>query len=148
MQSADRQVLLELSQSVLFLERAGVNARRMTVSLPPVLPDNSRVVWCPRCPRGAPTSGRSSVIVRQPSAAARRATLAPSTLRPPTPSTAADSENIPVDGSKQCAKGSGAAAALLSCTPVPAPDSVTLTNRLPKWNEGACSPTRPRACAC
>ena len=158
-QAQDRQCLMELSQSVLFLERAGVNARRMAVSLPQVLADGARVVWCPRCPRGT-LSGRSSMIVTVPSfsaaAASRRATMAPlarstsassSSSRPGTPVTE-NCENTGVnaaggkptlEASKAAASASLAAARRMSSTPtLPAgadSDSVTLSNRLPKWND-------------
>ena len=42
---------MELKQQVVFLDKAGVNARSMSIVMPMVLPDGSRVVWCPRCPR-------------------------------------------------------------------------------------------------
>jgi hypothetical protein len=42
---------LELKQQVVFLDKAGVNARSMSIVMPMVYPDGSRVVWCPRCPR-------------------------------------------------------------------------------------------------
>jgi hypothetical protein len=56
----ERQLLLDLKQNVVFLDKAGVNARSMVVVLPRVLPDGARVVWCPRCPRDScsPRAGR------------------------------------------------------------------------------------------
>jgi hypothetical protein len=55
----ERQLLLEISQSSVVLEKTGANARRMTATLPMVNVDGSRVVWCERCPRGSRSKGRS-----------------------------------------------------------------------------------------
>ena len=50
--------MLEVSQSVLYIERASVNVRKLAVTMPKVKSDGARVVWCPRCPRGS-LMGRS-----------------------------------------------------------------------------------------
>jgi hypothetical protein len=57
----ERQLLLEVAQSVLYIERASVNVRKLCVTLPMVKPDGARVVWCPRCPRGS-LVGRSQTL--------------------------------------------------------------------------------------
>ena len=49
----ERQLLLDVAQSVLFIEKASVNVRKLCVTMPKLTGDGSRVVWCPRCPRGS-----------------------------------------------------------------------------------------------
>ena len=76
-----RQLLLELTQAIVFLEKAGVNARAMTITLPRMLSDECRIVWCPRCPRESysPRSSRRRSLCDMK----RRASIGP------TPTTAA-----------------------------------------------------------
>ena len=144
-----RQVLLELTQSVLFLDRAGVNARRMEVLIPSITLDGSREVWCPRHPRGCGNSSR----VSKSGASVRRSSASSPVPAAEDGSFEANSfEGSALDKSMSSVS-TEASVASRSQTPSPSPspeprpqspaeasgEPVTLANRLPKWNDGECA---------
>lgn len=151
-EDAERQLLLEMTQSVLYLERAGVNARVMNVTLPGVSQgDGSRAVWCPRCPRGS-GAGRSErgaarpLVLGSDPAAPKRARAGEEA---PAPLTSSGGENrAPVAAAPAAAVAGKAAGAGVDLVKVPTvhrrsssrseddgPAHHVLRNRLPKWSD-------------
>ena len=60
--NGDRQLLGEIAHSLVYMKQAQTSCRRMTIELPFVHPDKSRVVWCPRAGTPKQTVRRSSLL--------------------------------------------------------------------------------------